>query len=226
MNKNLFFLLLLGLFSACIGNDILLDTVAESVKITLWVDTLAVNDQMNFEARYTDQVGQTVDRNIVWTSSDPTILEITPAGEATGLAKGNVFVYASADAVAGGEINDSVAVVVDETTSALPLTERSGTIKTTSSYQLEGDFTIKVDGNDLVIEVAENYRASSALPGLYLYMTNNPATNNNALEVSEVEVFSGAHSYRIEGVDISEYDYLLYYCKPFNVKVGDAEIDQ
>lgn len=226
MNKNIFPLLLLGMLSACIGDDILLDTVNESVKITLWVDTLAVNDQMNFEARYTDQVGQTVDRNIVWTSSDPAILEMTPAGEATGITKGNVFVYATADAIAGGEVSDSVSIVVDEVTSTVPLTERSGTIQTTSSYQLEGSFTIKADGNDLVIEIADDYKASSALPGLYLYMTNNPSTNNNALEVAAVQVFDGAHTYRVEGVELSEYDYLLYYCKPFNVKVGDAEIEQ
>ena len=41
-----------------------------------------------------------------------------------------------------------------------------------------------------------------------------------------VNIFDGAHEYTFTGADIFEYDYLLYYCKPFNVKVGDGEISQ
>nr|HQU58856.1 hypothetical protein [Saprospiraceae bacterium] len=74
------------------------------------------------------------------------------------------------------------------------------------------------------LEIADNYRASTSLPGLYLYLTNNPATVNNALEVGKVAVFDGAHSYHISGVGINDYDYLLYWCKPFSVKVGDGEM--
>ena len=44
---------------------------------------------------------------------------------------------------------------------------------------------------------------------------------------AHVTVFSGAHSYQIvnAGIDITTYDYLLYYCKPFVVKVGDGKIN-
>ena len=45
------------------------------------------------------------------------------------------------------------------------------------------------------------------------------------LEIGAVEVFKGAHSYILEGdIPLNQYDYLLYYCKPFNVKVGDGPI--
>ena len=73
-------------------------------------------------------------------------------------------------------------------------------------------------------EFGDDYQASTSLPGLYVYLTNNPATANNAFEIGRVEIFNGAHSYRISGVGLNEYDYLLYWCKPFSVKVGDGEI--
>ena len=102
---------------------------------------------------------------------------------------------------------------------------RSGVIQTTSSYRLEGDFEIQQTDSDLLINIADNYRASSALPGLYIYLTNNPTTLSGALEISKVTIFSGAHQYTVPNVNINDYDYLLYYCKPFGVKVGDAKIE-
>ncbi|MEM6879693.1 MAG: DM13 domain-containing protein, partial [Bacteroidota bacterium] len=219
------YLLIALLFSACIGNDIVLDTVEEAVKITKWVDTLGVNDNFPFEARYTDLVGQTVDANVTWSSADPSILTISNEGVAEGLTMGSTMVFAQVQG-SEGSLMDSIPVTVAEETSAPPSEDRAGTIKTTSSYVLEGSFTITVDGPDLVITFADDYKASSSLPGLYLYMTNNVSTNNGALEIGEVKDFDGAHTYRVEGVDISEYDHLLYYCKPFNVKVGDGDIGQ
>ena len=90
---------------------------------------------------------------------------------------------------------------------------------------LEGSFTLEQVGDDLLLEFADDYRASSALPGLYIYMTNNKNTNANALEIDAVETFNGAHSYTIQNVGINDYKFLLYYCKPFNVKVGDGDIN-
>ncbi|MEM9549152.1 MAG: hypothetical protein AAGA77_24405, partial [Bacteroidota bacterium] len=63
------------------------------------------------------------------------------------------------------------------------------------------------------------------LPGLYVYLTNNRNTTANALEIGAVEVFNGAHTYTVEDVGINDYKFLLYFCKPFNVKVGDGEIN-
>ena len=31
--------------------------------------------------------------------------------------------------------------------------------------------------------------------------------------------------HRISGVGLNDYDYLLYWCKPFSVKVGDGEME-
>ena len=113
----------------------------------------------------------------------------------------------------------------EETIEVEPTQAKSGQITTTSSYALSGDFSLTAENNDLVLAFDENYNASTALPGLYIYLTNNPSTISGALEIGKVQTFSGVHSYTIPNVDINEYSHVLYFCKPFNVKVGDGEIE-
>jgi len=101
-----------------------------------------------------------------------------------------------------------------------------GTIQTTSSYKLTGSYEYGLnDAGQLILDIAEDYEASTALPGLYVYLSNNPNSTSGSYEIAEVTVFNGAHSYTLpSSIDISDYKYILYWCKPFNVKVGDSTI--
>ena len=102
---------------------------------------------------------------------------------------------------------------------------KTGVIRTTTFYTLEGDFIIEETDGGIHIDIDDNYRASSGLPGLYLYLTNNPNSTANAHEVGLVTTFNGAHEFDVEGVGINDFSHLLYFCKPFNVKVGDGAIE-
>ena len=218
----LFFIPWLVFLSGCIGDDIIFDTVEESLRIIDKVDTLAVGGTYLFSALYTNNIGMEEAANIQWISADPEILEIFDNGEAVGRQKGSTIVTARV-----GDIRDEVEVVVDQETVVSTGNIRSGEIRTTSSYILEGSFELSAAGPNLLLSVADDYRASSSLPGLYLYLTNNPNTTNGAYEIGEVKVFEGAHSYEIDGTEVrlDQYSHLLYFCKPFRVKVGDAEIN-
>ncbi|MCO6488702.1 MAG: Ig-like domain-containing protein [Phaeodactylibacter sp.] len=216
---------ILLLFSGCIGDDVVFDTVPEAVRILNPVDSIMVGSTRQFEARFTNNIGEAEERVVFWSSSDAAVLGIDDAGLATALAAGKATVTAEVRLDGKGPVSDAVEVVVsEEEVSGDPAGERSGTIRTTSSYLLEGSFTLREDGEDIVLEFGSDYRASTSLPGLYVYLTNNPSTVNNAFEIGRVETFNGAHSYRISGVGLNDYSYLLYWCKPFSVKVGDGEI--
>jgi hypothetical protein len=102
---------------------------------------------------------------------------------------------------------------------------RNGVIETTSFYTLTGTFEITETDTGIRIDIGEDYEASESLPGLYIYLGNNPNSIGNAVEIQGVQVFAGAHSYEVEGVGINDYDFLLYWCKPFGVKVGDGKIE-
>ena len=98
-----------------------------------------------------------------------------------------------------------------------------GQIRSTSSYLLEGNFRYEFDGQNIVLSLGENYRADTALPGLYVYLTNNPTTPSGGYEIGKVTVFEGAHQYNLPAsIALMDYKYILYWCKPFSVKVGDA----
>lgn len=208
--------------TACIQDDIVFDTVEPELRITAAVDTIAVDSSYQFDAVYLNNVGVAEAIDVLWESNAPDIIDIDADGLATALQLGSATITASFD---DGTVlvQDAVEVHTGEETISLS-TERSGVIRTTSSYLLEGDFTIREQGNGIQLDIADNYRASTALPGLYIYLTNNPNTIANALEIGGVETFSGAHSYTIPNVSLETYNYVLYFCKPFNVKVGDGQI--
>lgn len=219
---------LLFSLSSCIGDDIIFDTVAEDLRLTQSVDTLAAGDNFRFTALFTNNIGIEEERSIRWSSSDTNVLTIDATGLATGVSAGTAIVKAVAESNDQSELSVQHQVVVADTTvSNTDSSVRRGTIRTTSSYVLEGAFEVRKEEDDLIIDIAGDYRASSSLPGLYVYLTNNPNTTQGALEIGAVEVFSGAHTYRIGGnIPLNQYDYLLYYCKPFNIKVGDGPIGE
>lgn len=220
-----FLLLLFVSLTACIKDYVIFDTVDPVVQIAPHPDTLALGDSYLLQARYLNEIGREENLPINWSSTDPAVLEIEADGLATGISMGSASVIAQTTSMGGIPVADTTLMVVDEETSTEVPREGIGSLRTTSSYQLEGDFTLQQGPGNVVLSLAENYKASSALPGLYVYLTNNPNSIADALEISEVTVFSGAHEYTVPGVGVNDYSYVLYYCKPFNVKVGDGEIE-
>ena len=219
------YLSIIGLLSSCIGDDFIDDRIDPVLRIDNTIDSLQVGTDYQFEFTYFNNVGQTSDAEVVWESSDPNIISITSMGLASAIQEGDVELIAT---VIGTEDQTSQSFMVSAgaaTTETVSSTVRNGVIQTTTFYDLEGDFELIQNDGTLTLEIADNYKASSGLPGLYIYLTNNPRSISGAFEIDAVNVFSGAHSYEISGVDLNEYSYLLYFCKPFNVKVGDGKIN-
>jgi len=224
--KNVFLLvgLLTMILTSCIQDDIVNDLVEPELRLVSTPDTILVGSEFQFEVRYFNNTGREEDATPTWTSSDESVISINNSGLATALQKGEAEItinYMEDDI----DVTSEIKVIVGETTSVIDISQaKSGLIVTTSSYKLEGNFTIEEIGNKLIIDISENYAASTALPGLYLYLANNINTVSGAYEIGAVQVFEGAHQYEIEGIGINDYSHLLYFCKPFNVKVGDGEI--
>jgi hypothetical protein len=227
--KTSFFLLLslLSLFSACIGDDIIEDSIPERLSINNAIDSLQINTSYTVTATFFNNIGQVTSGTIDWVSTNETVATIDGEGKLSALTVGSTAIIASVVLADNSRVEDQFELIVSQAPVEDPdePAERSGTAESTSSYVLEGDFILRQDGDNLIIEFADNYVASDGLPGFYLYLTNNPNTINNALEVSPIDILEGAHSYLVPGVDIQAYDYLLFYCKPFSVKVGEGVIE-
>ena len=216
-------LIITTVLSSCIGDDLVKDSIEPEVRILNAVDSIKINSQYNFMAGAFDATGTRIDQPMLnWTSSDTSVLSINvQTGIASAKKLGTTLVEVSTH-IDGTVYTDENIVSVGNTTVS-QTTERSGSLQTTSSYTLTGDFVLRDENGTLKLFLAENYRASSSLPGLYVYLTNNPATSVGALEIGPAKSFNGAHTYTIpSGTGINDFQYVLYFCKPFNVKVGDG----
>jgi hypothetical protein len=211
------------LLQACIGDDYINDTVDPDLRITSRVDTIEINSTFQFEHIYFNNIGAEEEIEVVWRSSNSDIIDITPAGSADALILGSATITVEAD-VANQTIIDEIIVNVGNETTVGMSASKEGQIKTTSSYALTGDFIFSEFDDGVMLSLEDNYQASTALPGLYIYLSNNRNSIANALEIGKVTTFSGAHSYDIPNVGIDDYDFIVYFCKPFNVKVGEGEL--
>jgi len=222
-NYIILFLSISVILSSCIKDDIAQDFVEPTIRIITIPDTIQFNTSYQFEYMYLNNIGLEEDVEATWSSSNSDIIAIDNNGLASAIASGKSDITIQ---YSNGETQVEETIIVNVGMSTVEaITDKSGTINTTSSYALEGSFTLIEDGDKLLLEFADDYKASAALPGLFLYLSNNRNSTANALEISAVETFSGAHTYSIEGVGINDFEFLLYFCKPFNVKVGDGEIE-
>ncbi len=214
------------LFQSCIGDDVIMDEVDPVIRITNPIDSIGLNSTYQFEFMYLNNVGQEETVTPTWNSSDTDVVTIDQNGLLQPLAIGTSDISLSFDD-GSSIVAATQKVYIRDTTTVPEMTmERSGTITTTSSYQLEGDFTLNINNDgDLILSLADNYAASTALPGLYIYLTNNPSTTSGAFEIGAVSTFSGAHIYNLGSMGLFDYSHVLYFCKPFNVKVGDGVIE-
>ena len=209
-------------FTSCIKDDFLEDFVEAAVRISNPIDTLELNTTYQLEAVYLNNVGLEEMAAIQWQSSNPEVINVDDTGLLTALQLGEATIIAEVEDN-GTVFSDQFSVVVGESTVSIDRVVQ-GNIRTTSSYVLQGSFELSEIENGLRLTLGADYRASSSLPGLYVYLSNNRNSVSGAYEIGRVTTFNGSHEYTFEGVGINEYSYIVYYCKPFNVKVGEAEL--
>jgi Bacterial Ig-like domain (group 2)./Electron transfer DM13. len=210
---------------SCIGDDFIQDLVDPVLRVNNPIDSLAVGSDFQFQALYLNNVGIEEMVTKDWVSSNDQIISITQDGLASALSPGTATITVNTVGVEG-DLSVSFDVVAGETTTEATAQSRFGTIRTTTFYDLEGEFELSQQSDGvLLLEIDDSYQATAALPGLFIYLSNNPNSISGAFEIGAVEVFRGAHNYEIEGVGLNDFSHLLYFCKPFNVKVGDGEIE-
>ena len=220
---------ILPLFS-CVKTDLVNDRVDPKIFVSNPLLELKKNGAAHqFEVNYFNYVGKEIENpNVSWSSSDPAVLAITEDGLATGIEFGTATVTAT---LTTSEENLTITKKDDvkvSTETVIQPVGFEGTIVTTSNYELGGSYVLKVhedENNILRLSLGDDYVASTSLPGLYIYLGNNPNSIADAYEIGAVTVFQGAHFYNLPStISIYDYSYILYWCKPFGVKVGEGQI--
>lgn len=224
MNKINYPILLITIifFSSCIGDDFLLDEVEETLRITTNIDTLELGTEILLESMFLNNIGKEEEVDVNWTSSDPSIISVNQNGLVIALSEGQTTIRANYESL-DVDLSDAITITVGNST-VISNQSKNGNVRTTSSYLLEGSFEMTETSAGVKLMLGSDYRASSSLPGLYVYLSNNRNSISDALEIGKVAVFSGAHEYNIQGVGLNDFSHIVYFCKPFNVKVGEAEL--
>ena len=219
--KKVYFFLSITLFFSCVGEDIIDDEVPEVLRITNIENEIQLGNTLQLEATYFNNVGQEAQANILWSSSNEEIAAVSNTGIISANSLGNVIITASTNGI---EDNSEFTIIEGDDAGNLN-NQITGNIFTTSSYVLSGDFTLSIiDETNLLLSLSENYIADIDLPGLYVYLSNNPDSVADALEIGKVNVFNGHHSYTIEATGLNDFAYIVYWCKPFSVKVGQGDL--
>ncbi len=227
--RSLIFVLPLFVLTACIGDDLVDDYVAPVIRISNLADTIEAGTAFQFTHQYVNNIGQAEDVAAVWTSSNTELLTIDANGLASAIAEGDVDITASFTDPRFDEtatVTETVAIGASTVVVVEPMM-RSGSVATTSSYPLSGNFVLEElpDSDELKLSFGEEYIADELLPGLYVYLSNNPNSTVGAFEIGAVQTFRGAHEYTFNGAELEQFAYVLYFCKPFNVKVGHGDIE-
>ncbi|GAA4828976.1 Ig-like domain-containing protein [Algivirga pacifica] len=216
---------LLALLGGCIGDDIIDDRVDEVVTIENPIDSLQVGVTYQLNASFLNNIGIEEEREIAWESADENLVTVDQEGTLEGIAVGDTYIVAHVP-MSDRMVTDTMTLHISEDLEdGVSGADKGGQLRSTSSYILQGNFTVVGENGGIRITFDDTYKASEALPDLVLFLTNNPTTTAGAYEIGSVEIFSGAHSYFVPNVEVGTYEYLLYYCVPFNVKVGDGLID-
>lgn len=217
-----FFYLFL-LLSACVGEDLVDDQVPTEIRITNPILSLEIEQTHQYQAKYFDFVGREIsEKPLVWESSDPAVASVSHQGLVTAIGEGSAVITVTSEDDLGNVISATDKLEVSDNTQ----TEKmiiSGTLQTTSSYLLKGSFRLEKTEASFTLYLEDDYQADRGLPRLVVFLSNNRNSVADAYRVGEVRVFSGAHSYDLPSeFGLMDYRYLLYWCEPFNVDVGEG----
>ena len=90
-------------------------------------------------------------------------------------------------------------------------------------HDAQGDaYTIPLESGETVLRL-ENFRSTNG-PDLYLYLSVDDAARD-FISLGKLKANQGDQNYDIpDGVDLTKYNKVLVWCKPFGVLFGSAEI--
>lgn len=216
-------LILTVLFKSCIKDDFVKDFTGSVLRITNPIDTLKTSTDYQLKAMYLNNIGKEEEVNQIWTSSAPNIITVDQTGLLTAVSttgESIIKVQYQQDDI---DTSDQITISVGNTTTESSTLINSN-ISTISSYKLKGSFKLEKTDDGSYLSFEDDYEASTALPGLYVYLSNNRNSIANAFEIGKVTVFNGEHEYNLPNIGLNDYSYIIYFCKPFNVKVGEGKL--
>tara|TARA_B100000809_G_scaffold258621_1_gene302130 strand:+ start:345 stop:1310 length:966 start_codon:yes stop_codon:yes gene_type:complete len=159
-----------------------------------------------------------------WVSTDESLATINNEGEITASSSntGVASIYAMAD---GKMSNIYTIEILDEEN----ILVRKGVFQGYSGYLVSGDITLEQEpGGSFILKFGDNFISAQG-PGLVVYLSNSDVeVIKQGIEIQPLGQLSGAFEINISeiapNVMLTDYQYVIIHCKPFNVRFGGAQL--
>lgn len=155
---------------------------------------------------------------IQWFSENETIATVDQDGLVTAMKFGKTDIHAKVSGVKSNPITISVAVQ-----------QLSGTFVPAGGYRAIGMAFFNQENEKLILRFSQDFETSFAL-GTFVYLansTNGQEIRASGLEIAEIRT-NGPHTFDIStkhpDVQITDYKYVIIFCKPAGVTFGFAEM--
>jgi hypothetical protein len=146
-----------------------------------------------------------------WRSSDGNIVSVSETGLVKALDYGQVEIIAES-----GGIQSSPTIIS---------IGKQGTFQGKNGYNVAGTVTLKATNDNLELNFLDDFSASDG-PDVRIYLSKSIDNINQSLELATLNS-NGAQSYNLPAdVSITEYRYVVIWCKQFGVLFGNADLGE
>lgn len=173
--------------------------------------SVLINQRITFSAQALNISGQVISGvSFEWNIADASIASISSDGEALALSHGTTTVVANVDGVSSAPVEIQVI--------------RSGAFSGSGSM---GVSVLRITSGILQLETSSDFSVSTSPPDLRIYLTNNRSGISGAEEVGTLNQRSGAQFWNVRsGINISDYRYVMIWCKQFGGSYGVADLGE
>jgi Electron transfer DM13/Bacterial Ig-like domain (group 2) len=179
--------------------------------------TLSPNETWPLTAQVLNGNNQVVpNATVTWQTSNAAIATVGSDGLVTAVALGSVQITAHSGTLTSTPVTITVAA---------PNQSRTGNFSSNGGYSVSGSATLTQSGSGLTLQLGTNFQASNG-PMLGVFLAKNASgalTGSNSVKLADLASNSGEQTYNVPaGVGITDYNYVVIYCIPFNVRFGTA----
>lgn len=187
------------------------DQSVASIVITPDPGSVLINQNIVYSANALNLSGAIIPGiSFTWEVTDPLIAVINENGEALTISHGTTTVIASAQGVSSAPVELQVI--------------RSGNFSGSGS---KGVAILRITNGILKLETSSDFSVSTSPPDLRMYLTNNKTSISGGEEVATLNQRTGAQTWNINlAIKITDYRYVLVWCKQFGGSYGVADLGE
>lgn len=180
-----------------------------TISINPEVQELTPAQMANLQLFVKNNLGEEITGKTATWSSDKTDLVTVTNGQVTGVNYGTASVRATVDGI--------------QSSPAMVQVIRKGTFTNRGS----GGVKLKIENDVLKLILGDDFTTSSSPPDLRIYLSNTNNSVNGAAELASLASTRGSQTVNIpSSISITEYRYVIIWCKQFGGVYGVADLGE